>query len=192
MSTLQLNDDEIQRLEEFLMSDATSQMVMNLEAVDGLCASLASGPGEAMSDADFFRIVWGVEEDPAYASATEKTEIENLLSRHRQDVAAALKDADGEGYSPLLWESETEEDAPFAEDWALGFGAGMQHFQDLWEAKLDASTDLQSLIVPVMLLELGEHPEDPNFEVTHEVRTELADLLPTVVQAMHDFFHPEN
>jgi uncharacterized protein len=193
MSNLQLNDQEIQRLEEFLMSDATSQMVMNLEAVDGFSASLVVGPGKPLNDQEFLFAVWGEDQDPAFASAEEKKDIEGLLLRHRQDVTQALlqKEGEGDGYAPLLWDCESEEDAPFAEHWALGFGVAMQMFQDEWEARLESSQELQSLIVPVMLLELGEHPDDPNFEVTPEVREELAELLPTVLVAMHAFFHPE-
>lgn len=187
-----LSEVELDELDNFLVSEKAPAQCLNLEALDGLFCCMAVGP-RPLKPSEYEPLIWGG--TPVFAPGVDEARIRDLIERHRLSVEEQLSsDAeDIEEYVAIVWTPEPEPapedtESTLGEDWAIGFGLGMQVLSNEWEKALESSAEFQSLIVPVMLLELGEHPEDPDLVVNYEGRLELLDVLPEIALGIRSHF----
>lgn len=186
-----LSEAELDELDNFLVSEKAPAQCLNLEALDGLFCCMAVGP-RPLKLSEYEPLIWGGSR--VFAPGVNEERILDLIERHRLSIEEQLSGAeDVEEYQAIVWTPDPEPKADdtenaIGEDWAIGFGLGIQANQDIWEKALEESAEFQSLIIPVMLLELGEHPEDPEIVVNYEGRLELLDVLPEIALGIKNYF----
>lgn len=193
MNHLSLSDEELDELDELLCSEIAPEECLNLEALDGLFCAVAVGPREISSN-EYLPLVWGgpTPTNPKF----DLPRAMELIEKHRLSVHEQLNNPEAlEDYIAAIWTPDPEpepEDTEFdlGADWAVGFGMGMQICRDEWEKAMEDSVEFQSLMVPIMLLEMGEHPEDENMVVSYEAREELVDVLPEIALGIRSYFRP--
>lgn len=186
-----LNESELDELDNFLVSEKAPPQCLNLEALDGLFCGMAVGP-RPLSPKEYEPLIWGGA--AVFAPGVNEDRIRDLIERHRLSVEEQLSGAeDSDEYEAIVWTPDPEPkmddtEVALGEDWAIGFGLAIQANQEVWEKALEESAEFQSLIIPIMLLELGEHPEDPEILVNYEGRLELLDVLPEVALGIKAYF----
>ena len=189
MAISHLNEDEMDELDNYLVTDAPDES-LNLEALDGLFVCMAIGPGQ-VSQEDLERTIWGPK---GRGNAPER--ILFLIEKHRLSVLDQLTNPDTDEeygavvYTPDPEPSDDDTESGLGEDWAFGFSLGMEIHEHEWDLALQ-NQDFQSLIIPVILLESGEHPADDKLVVNHAARRELVEVLPEICLGIKAYFHPE-
>jgi yecA family protein len=138
-------------------------------------------------------IVWGGTA-PEWKRANDEQEAIGLLMRMWNQVTQGIKDG---SYSPLM-SGGTDEDgneAMLPHVWCMGFLEGMRVHQEYW---FDDSNDaLKELVLPIGMVAmdaavmLGDAPESDE-RLSQEQIDQFTDLLPDVVQALHEYWraHP--
>lgn len=188
---LPLTEDELDTLSDFLTSDRVPDTTLSLEGVDGLMCALQIGP-KRPGPSEWLPVIWGVEKGPAYNVAPSDEPMLTLLMRHWNSIAYAFSQAQTdpeEGYWPIMYlpEDGTPDDAidtEYGHEWAVGFRLGMDFNSDFWDVVLKDES-LSGGLVPIVLLDLGMHPEAPERVIDYGIRQELVgDLIP----ALHQFW----
>ncbi|MFN4087462.1 MAG: UPF0149 family protein [Alphaproteobacteria bacterium] len=172
-----LTDDEIERLDAFLMSEGAPEDCMLISDLDGFLTAVAVGPEEVGAE-EWLPVVWG-EDEPEFADPDEAKRMTALMLRRvaqiREQVASAP-----DAYAPWFWADE--DDNPVAVAWAEGFLAGVGLRPDAWQPLLDSDEGLQ-LVGPIALFwpnEDGNLPSDDEAEL-EELQLQMAELIPDAV-----------
>ena len=154
LRTPPLTDAELDELDA-LLQDLPADDAMNVEALDGYLTALVTGPGTLaqLRTRDWMPTIWGGDGDgPApFASGKRKKRAIFLVLRHLHAIDAALADAPDD-WQPVFSVAETE-DGEFvdAEDWCIGFLAGVALDADAWAPRFD-DPELGPALVPLALL----------------------------------------
>jgi uncharacterized protein len=157
-----LSDEELEELDDFLMSDATHAEAMDISMLDGFLTALAIGPHN-LPPSRWLPVIWGGE--MTWASKQQAERIMALVLRHANDILFYLRD-DPDTFAPLLLEQEQEgEPVPVIDEWCTGFLEGMALDEDGWQPLLDTAEG-EEMLYPIMLYgsesgqqELQDHPE---------------------------------
>ncbi len=183
-----LTNEELDQLDTYLMSDATSAETMDLEMLDGFLVALAIGP-EGVSEQEWLAEVFGGQLpndlDPA---------MRELILRHADHVAESFALAAREKqledeplYLPLVLQDDTADDAwkdTLGQYWASGFRAGFLLREEAWSEVMADDDQLTDAICDIMALELGRHPERSNEVLTRRAREDRVDELPWIVEGI--------
>ncbi|WP_148717529.1 UPF0149 family protein [Chitinolyticbacter meiyuanensis] len=190
MSLAPLNDDELDRLDAFLMSPRTPEETMDMEMLDGFLVALAIGPREIEEEEWLPQVFAGT--PPEFADQEEADEVLGLICRHAAHVTASFapKRRENVGEEPLYYPlilSDEGADEKWQESlgayWASGFRLGMLADEEVWQAALDADEEFYDTIAAILALEEGHHPEDENEDVlTVKAREERVSELPWHVE----------
>ncbi len=183
-----LDDDELQELEDFLLSDVTGEEVMDIAMVDGFLTALAIGPN-TLPPSRWLPVIWGRDE-MVWASKQQAERIMSLIFRHANAIVFHLRD-DPETFEPLMYEREHEGKViPIIDEWCTGFVRGMGLDEDGWQPLLDTEEG-EEMLYPILLYgtevgweELQNHPE---LEARHE---EMAASLGDRVMAIQAWWLP--
>src|SRR5512145_2423468 len=130
-----LSEQEMDELDGFLMSDATTNEVMMLDCLDGFLTALASGPAMPKPEAWMPR-VWGPTADdaPTFSSEAQAARIADLLARHLNAIVWSLQQ-DAEHFEPVfdmqVFEGD-EREYMDGEMWAHGYMTGIDIQRDSW------------------------------------------------------------
>ncbi|MBM3163099.1 MAG: YecA family protein [Chlorobi bacterium] len=191
---LPLSSEELDELEDFLLSDTHDDKSMTLDMLDGFLASLAVGPSLVMPD-EWLPMVMDVEGGGAFsfASPEEASRITSLVIRYMNSVVSVFDD-DPDGYEPLFDRcmfDDPEEEALAVKAWSLGFIIGMELRWDEWlpvfgsdEKEENAE---QLLLAPVFLLS-GTDENMP--ELNDEEREAWRDMIPESVAGLYRYWQP--
>jgi uncharacterized protein len=97
-----LSEMEMDVLDHFLMSDATTNEVMLLDCLDGFLTAIASGPVR-LNQSDWLPRVWGPtdEDAPTFESKAQEEKIISLLTRHLNAIVWNLQQED-EPFEPVF------------------------------------------------------------------------------------------
>ncbi len=101
-----LTDEEIEALEEFLMSESVPEGTMGVSMLDGLLTGIIVGP-DLVPPSKWLPLVWGDEEGPVFETEEEATRIFALFMRHMNDIARTFAEVPEE-FEPLFYEREVE------------------------------------------------------------------------------------
>jgi uncharacterized protein len=193
-----LSETELDELADFLESDAVPDTGLSLEQADGFLCALAVGPLPT-SPSQWLPIVWGSDDGPEFESAEQARHIMALLMRHWNWVANSVRIAPqdgGEFFLPLVYypDEETPDEAmdtDLGREWAEGFAIGINMDGDLWDACI-ADEDIFPCFAPIILLELGHNPDQPELVIDYAKRKELVMLLPMVANEFYGYWraHP--
>ena len=182
-----LSDKDYQRLSATLTRLAP-QGAMSLEHMDGFFTALLAGP-EALSATATLPLVLGpaFDDHESFTSVKALEQFVDLVGRHWRDIADTLRN--GAEFQPWLEEDAAGEVR--GNDWAEGFSAGMQLFNDDWAEVFD-HPQLGEALAPIMALAF-ERDHDPEMrpflgEVDEVRRAEWLGAIGPAVSALYGFF----
>jgi len=122
-----LTDEEIERLDQFLMSDRSTENGMQLSDLDGFLTGIVSSPSPLLPSKWLPRI-WG-EGSPEFASTDEAQDIIGLIMRRYNFLNFALGSLP-DAFEPIFLENP--EGDPIAMDWAEGYLDAVKLDQAAW------------------------------------------------------------
>lgn len=145
-----LNAAEIDELDDFLMSDETSESCMDLPSLDGFFAALILNPRLIMPS-EYLPWIWDMdegEEMPSFSSVEQANQIMGLVMRYYNEVLEAIGN---DQFSPLFYTLLQEDGSEFfdADGWAEGFMCGVYLFKEPWTEIFEKQP---ILLAPMVLL----------------------------------------
>lgn len=135
-----LNDEEIERLDRFLLDrideDADTQGkdegVLDISELDGLFTALVSGP-VMIPPSRWLPAVWG-DFEPTWEKEKDFEDVLSLMTRHMNGIVATLMEQP-EDFAPMFLEREVEGKIyPIVDEWCEGYLRGMALAADAWNA----------------------------------------------------------
>ena len=183
-----LDDDELQELEDFLLSDVAGEEAMDIAMVDGFLTALAIGPN-TLPPSQWLPVIWGRDE-MVWESKQQAERIMSLVFRHANAIVFHLRD-DPDPFDPLMYEREYEgKVVPIIDEWCTGFVRGMGLDEAGWQPLLDTEEG-EEMLYPILLYgtEVGweEMKNHPEIEARHE---EMAASLGDCVMAIQTWWLP--
>lgn len=182
-----LTDDELDELDQFLVSAAAGQDAMDIAMLDGFLTALAVGPN-TLPPARWMPLVWG--EDVTWESQQQMERMTSLVFRHANDILFYLRD-EPDTFEPLLYEREEEgRKIPVIDEWCTGFVRGMALDEAGWQSLMDTEEG-EEMLYPILLYgtETGwdELEQNPQIAARGE---EFAAMLGESVMAIMEWWLP--
>ncbi|MBL8487257.1 MAG: UPF0149 family protein [Rhodocyclaceae bacterium] len=186
-----LDEDAVDRLEDFLASEIFHGEAMRLDELQGFLCALLGGPESPPPEA-WLPVALG--EAPAFRDEAEAREFQELLMRFRDHLAAQLEA--GEDPVLIVYDPEEGEHASGLTPWCDGYLLGTELSPVDWvEAAGEHAEDMVELLEDFYLLE-GSLKEDaeasggPWMSEAQEARLmdEAAARLAARVVEIHDFW----
>jgi uncharacterized protein len=145
-----LNDDELDELDDLLLSPQMPQYVMDITMLDGFFAALVLHP-QPVPPEDHLRWVWDSErgeDEPGFESPQDAARTLDLIMRHYASVSQAIRN---DRYEPLFYLLPQDDGSDFydAEGWCCGFILATSLFTEPWDTLFDQRPDL---VAPMELL----------------------------------------
>ena len=188
-----LSDEELDELDQFLMSDAVSDETMLLDTLDGYLSAIVVGPATILPS-QWLPRVWGESEDdaPEYESMEQAQRILELLLRHMNGIIWALQ-YDADAFVPLLdsmvYEGDPREYVD-GEMWAYGFMQGIGLCRQDWQPLFDDPAAREALR-PIRLLGADDLTEaEEALTRSPAQREELSLQLAASAAAIYRFWLP--
>ncbi len=184
----ELNEDEIERIHQFLIVHENDES-MNIEELNGFFCALAAIPREVPA-AEYLPLVFGrdIAEVRGIISPKESGEISQLLHSHLNYVIAALA---SETYAPILLADK--DGNVLGNDWALGFLKGFTLPANERSKEMHAAEEEEfaPLLLPMFML-VHEHDPDPKMRTPPILdREELMQMMTVSANAIYQYFRPE-
>lgn len=188
-----LSQEEFDELDEFLISDLTSEETLTIMGLDGYLTAMAIGP-TTVAPSYWLPGVWGPSEDdtPAFESAGQAQHILGLILRHMNGIIADLE-FDPDGFVPVfgvLRIDDSGSDYIDGEAWATGFMHGLMLVRQDWQALFDSEQGREWL-EPIRLMGgLDLTLKEDELIGTPEQDEALTKQIPASVAAIYRFWLP--
>jgi uncharacterized protein len=126
MREIPLNDDELDYLDEVLQAFGNDSSILDVNELDGFITALVTGPS-APPMSVWYPAIWGGEDKaPEIEEEEEAEQIEELLRRMYDSLAAQLR-RDPESFTGLFYQGEFEgRMVTVVEEWCFGFMRGVK------------------------------------------------------------------
>lgn len=188
-----LSKNELEELDHFLMSDATSDETMMLDILDGYLTAIVIGP-TTLPFNQWFSGIWGPDKEdmPKFATMAEAQRIIDLIVRHMNGMIAAFED-NPDDIEPLfsIWPTEAgEPERCDGESWAYGFVQGVELCRKDWQPLFEDPTGIE-MFRPLYLM--GEEEITPEEETMVQSRDQcmvLTALIPASIAWIYRFWLP--
>lgn len=191
--TSPLAAQEMDELDQFLLSDATSDETMMLDSLDGYLTAIVIGPA-SIKTSEWLPGVWGPSEkdEPAFETYEQAERILELILQQRNGVVESLQ-RDPDQFEPVfdsvVYEGDTQEYLD-GEMWAHGFMRGIELRKDDWKQFLDDPKCVE-MLYPIYLLGADKVTEKEELLVeTPAQREELTRQIPASVAAIYRYWSP--
>ncbi len=173
---------KLQRLDDFLLSEAFDEDAMLLSELDGFLAGVAVSPGLILPS-EWLPVVWGGEE-PLFENEHQARSVVDLIMGHYNDI---IRQLDRGGYGPVY--DFDRDDTILWETWMAGFGQAIQLRPEAWLDFAEADDeDLQQVLF--CLFRLREIATTPRAELAPlEIDEELEDLAPDIIPHAVETLH---
>ena len=188
-----LSDEEMDELDAFLLSDATSDKTMMLDCLDGFLTSIVTGPVTLMPS-EWLPRVWGpsARDEPAFDTLAHAERITGLIMRHMNGIIWSLQH-DPDMFEPVL-DAVVYPDDPReytdGEMWARGYMTGIELQRKNWKAFFEEPNSA-AVLQPIYLLGAEEvTPEEETLTETPAQREELSNQIPASVAWIYRFWQP--
>ena len=139
-----LSDDEIDKLNDFLLERSGLEDAMDIAMLDGYLTAIVSGP-RTILPSEWLPLVWDIEKGkaaPKFKNKAEAQRIYEWLMRHMNDNARTLYRAP-DYYGPLLVENPNKGDPiPIIDEWCTGFMTGVALDAKNWQPLITAQPEL--------------------------------------------------
>jgi uncharacterized protein len=193
--SLPLSEAELNELDRFLASEATSDETMMIDALDGYLTALALGPVDVPVE-DWLPGVWGPQaaDAPQFGSAAQEQRIVELIVRHAAGLRWAL-DFDPDGLDCIVdtvsYQDKSREYLD-GEMWAYGFVEGIALARDAWQPLFDDAAAMEALL-PIYILG-ADNPtaEQKALSNTPAKREQLTEQFAASIGALWRFWHPDH
>ena len=191
-STL-LSDEELDELDQFLMSEAVSDEAMMLDTLNGYLSAIVIGPATILPS-QWLPGVWGEGEDaaPGYESIEQAQRILELIMRHMNGIIWTLQ-YDADAFAPLLGSMVYPDDPREyleGEMWAYGFMQGIELCRQDWQPLFD-DPSASAALRPIRLLGADELTEAEEALTRWPAQREaLTQQLAASVAAIYRFWLP--
>ena len=189
-----LSEKEMDELDTFLMSDATTNEVMMLDCLDGFLTAIVSGPAMPQPG-EWIPRVWGPtpEDAPTFESDSQAERIIGLITRHMNAIGWSLHQ-DAEHFEPVfdlqVYEGD-EREYMDGEMWSHGYMTGIKMQRDGWKALFESKHGSE-ILRPIYLLGSPEITEAEEALVeTPAQREELSKQIPASVGLIYKFWAPQ-
>lgn len=186
-----LLEKEIDELDQFLLSDFTSDETMVPSSLDGYLTAIVIGPKTVMPSLWLPR-VWGPTEDdaPGFETAEQAQHVLTLIMRHMNGIVWSLQH-DPEAFDPMF-DSFTypgkRREFLDGEAWAHGFMQGVALTFEDWQPLFDDKATVQSLR-PIHLLGSDDvTDEEEALTLTPAQREKITEAIPAGVAAIYRFW----
>jgi uncharacterized protein len=189
--TKPLSEQELDWLNDYLQDlSQTYDDCMTLEAVDGLFCALIVNPRMA-KPSEWMKVVFGQEHE--FKSEAQVEKVMTLLIRYWNHLSYLIQKRPqtehDDVYIPFVLEyDEDEAESQFAQEWAVGFHAGIDYCLDDWLNAMEKDEFMTQLFGIILLLKLGYNPDNEDEIITLEKRRELFLALPAVVYTFFDYW----
>lgn len=173
-----LEDEQLDRLDDFLDSDQVDEDALDLISAHGFLVALAVAPSEVPPTQWLAELFQG---EPRYADDAERDEIITLLTLLRDNAVAVLEQG---GLPELPFEltlgGEPAEETPIG-DWCAGFMEGVFSDESAWFH--DDEEAAATLLLPFMLLSglFDEEPDMAELAKDQQRQESLVVQLPELV-----------
>jgi uncharacterized protein len=188
-----LSEDEMDELDSFLMSEATSDETMMLDCLDGYLTAIVSGP-VTLKPSEWLPRVWGPTEqdEPAFDTLAHAERIIGLIFRHMNGIIGSLQQ-NADAFEPVFdttaYPDESREYTD-GEMWAYGYMTGINLKPQHWKAFFDQPDNVE-VLRPIYLL--GAEvvtPEEEALSRTPGQREALSKQIPDSVAWIYRFWQP--
>lgn len=139
-----VTDEDIDALDEFLMSDQTPPECLMLCDLDGFLTGIAIGP-EHILPSEWLPVIWGGEEPIFDDAAQAEAMIGTIMNRYVEILALIAE----ETIDPIFM--ETPGGDVIASDWAEGFMMAVYMRPNAWEKLFKSEKDMP-IILPILAL----------------------------------------
>uniref|UniRef100_UPI003F493C24 UPF0149 family protein n=1 Tax=Cupriavidus yeoncheonensis TaxID=1462994 RepID=UPI003F493C24 len=180
-------------LDQFLLSDATSDETMTLDMLDGYLTAIVIGPTTLQTSA-WLRGVWGPTEDdlPHFETQDQAQHILDLIMRHYNGIIWSVQ-GDAEAFEPVFdvvsYPDDPQEYVE-GEAWAHGFMQGIKLCQEDWQPIMDDANGREWLR-PIHLLGADNvAAEEEALTRWPAQREELANQIPARIAAIYRYWLP--
>ncbi len=149
---LPLSEEEIEELDAFLMSGATSFETMTIDELDGYLTAIVIGPTR-LDFSHWFPGIWGLDDAPDFDSPEEAQHIIELIARLMNGIVTEFND-DPDDIAPLFVTSIYPDDAREYTDaimWTHGFLRGIELCRHDWQPFFDDPNG-SKVLRPIYLL----------------------------------------
>jgi len=170
-----LSDDELEQLEDLLVSDEVPADCMNMEMLDGYLAAIVSSPLPIPVE-DWLPAVWTADEgEVGFGSGAALQKAIELVLRYYNDLVAVIGDEDSdeegeaEGWQPFCYAQGGEDDPAIGEEWTNGFEQGFEMWPAEWPDKVSDTAIAEALLETI----LGPEEE---VSVQPDAEAQLAEL----------------
>jgi uncharacterized protein len=180
---------DLDPLEEFLNSDRAPDDCMGLSDLDGFLTGVAIGP-EPLTPSDWLPAIWG-DGEPNFETVEEAQAILALIMARYNEILTSLTD-DPDGYEPIFWASDEEDEDPVVTDWAAGFLEAVKLRPEAWE-RLTGDPEAGGMFAAILMLgsdldELAVEGGELTEEEAEQLLEDGPDLIPEAVLAIHEFW----
>jgi uncharacterized protein len=182
-----LDRNELDELEEFLVSDAVPAGLWGVDVLHGFLTSVALSAAD-LDQEQWLPLVWSTapEDPPCFDDPVQEARLTSYVLRLYDDIRAALEDPD-RGFAPLVARAGNCSGQFHADGtmWCNGFMLGMVLLENHWASFLAAPAG-GCLLLPIVLL--GSDQVPPDWEgmcETPQQRAQLTEWIPAVVEAIH-------
>ncbi len=188
-----LSDEELDELDQFLISDATSDTTLMLAGLDGYLTATAIGP-TTLLPSQVLPGIWGPEKEdaPHFKTKDQAQRISDLILRHFNGIVWSLEN-DPDVFEPMFDTMTCPDDTREhidGESWAHGFMQGIALRKQDWQQLFDDARG-QEWLRPLYLLGADEvTPEEEALTRWPDQREELAKQIPTSTAAIYRYWLP--
>lgn len=188
-----LSDEEMDELDQFLLSDAVSDETMTLDCLDGYLTAIVIGP-TSLRLSEWLSGIWGpqAEDAPTFETMENAQHIHNLILRHMNGIIWSLQH-DPDTFEPCF-NTMVYPDSPRelmdGEMWAHGFIQGLSLCRQDWQPLFD---DPQGnlWLRPLHLLGADEVlPEEESLTRWPDQREALTKQIPSSIAALYRYWLP--
>ena len=188
-----LSEEEMNELDRFLMSDATSNETMMLACLDGFLTAIVSGP-VMPTPGEWLPRVWGptAEDAPTFDSDAKAEKIIGLMMRHLGGILWTLHQ-DTDDFEPVFDINVYDGDAREYVDgemWAHGYMTAIDMQRDSWKPIFESKHGLK-MLRPIQLLGAADvTPEEEALVKTPAQRAELTNQIPASIGWIYKLWAP--
>lgn len=188
-----LSEDELDELDNFLMSEATSDETMMLVCLDGYLTAIVSGP-VVLKPGEWLPRVWGpsVSDEPSFETLEQAERITGLIFRQMNSIISSLQ-ADPDAFEPVLNIAvypDSAHEFTDGEMWSHGYMSGINLHRQNWREFFEDPNSVE-VLRPIYLLGADDvSPADEALTKTPIQREELSALIPAAVVWIYRFWQP--
>ncbi|MFW1677009.1 YecA family protein [Pontibacter sp. JAM-7] len=182
-----LTDAELDRLEDFLYSDAVSEDSLDLIGVHGLFSALNISP-KACPEAERLELIF--DGTPKWASEQEEAELTTLLQRYYTQIGGDLySDQPLELPCDLTLEPEQDEDISSLSWWAQAFMEGVFTNEEDW-FNPGTEEDVAEMLLPIMVAsDLFDESDILAIRKNSELSQQMCQEIPDLLVDLYLYFH---